>query len=329
MTSELLKSRGAGTAKRLQALATSSDAWTPEVRAAAARLMRYWRAVANVQHAAGSDSCPLLPDSASQELFLSASENHEHSEDGRNGTRGAGRKREGGGGCVEVGLYKENAGKDKAKGKGKKDVEGIVESTFEVSSRQHTRRRGSGGKSDRGDKAVDSKDQQITQQPPTSAPSRPLTPPPPARPRLVPLPLWERLEREFNPSQLRAVWAAAASALETRVERERERLAMLVRGPNDSNDSGRVGGGGGGTSTRAGAEGGVILLQGPPGTGKTRTVLGVVSAILARQKETPGGGAAADGGNGGKGMTLEVGRRQKRPGVAGRWAAAKTHQRVS
>lgn len=85
----------------------------------------------------------------------------------------------------------------------------------------------------------------------------------------------------------------------------------------------------------------MVLLQGPPGTGKTRTVLGVVSAILARREEKTtatsgmvvgGGGSASKNGVGDRGMgtTLEVGgARQKRPGVAGRWVAAKTHQRVS
>lgn len=181
--------------------------------------------------------------------------------------------------------------------------------------------------------------------------------PAPERPRLVPLLLWDRLSLEFNPSQLRAVWAAVATVRETQQERERERervrkrereenaastksknadsspSAPLASSNDDPTGDGGDGLGGGGGSTRGVlAEGGVVLLQGPPGTGKTRTVLGVVSAILAREKEkAPGTGAAgaADGGNGGLGMTLEVRAKQKRPGGAARLAAAKTHQRVS
>lgn len=173
-----------------------------------------------------------------------------------------------------------------------------------------------------------------------------------ARPRLVPHLLWSRLSREFNPSQLRAVWAAAASAGETRQELERERRAAGAAGaagsaggatgegggdPSEGRHAGRGDAAGRTRELRVAAEGGVVLLQGPPGTGKTRTVLGVVSAILARQKEAgahsvsngAAGGAAGFGASGrGMGTTQEVGTRQKRPGVASRLAAAKTHQRV-
>ena len=151
----------------------------------------------------------------------------------------------------------------------------------------------------------------------------PAPPAPLARPSLVPDTLWERLSREFNHSQLRAVWAATASARETCEEQQRERARKAA-------DPGRsvigAAGGAGISFGRERAEGGVILLQGPPGTGKTRTVLGVVSAILARRKEN----ATTGGGGQGSGTTLAVGsRQQKRPGAAGRWAAVKTHQRVS
>lgn len=195
---------------------------------------------------------------------------------------------------------------------------------------------------------------------PTSPARPPL--PPPEKPQLVPLPLWQRLSKEFNPSQLRAVWAAAATARETALERERERERDRTRsrehpeGPpsTPSKNAGKspsaerrasrnasTGGGGSGASRLSGigesarsgmADGGVVLLQGPPGTGKTRTVLGVVSVILGREKEKASGlGAgvvAGDGGSGGRGMTLEVSSRQKRPGGAARLAAAKMHQRV-
>lgn len=186
----------------------------------------------------------------------------------------------------------------------------------------------------------------------TSSPGqgRPSTAPPaPERPRLIPLPLWERLSQEFNHSQLRAVWAAAASARETYAEREwqheREKLApstfskvaeSLSAMPEAAGDGEKRTGDGAAASRggmRAGlSEGGIVLLQGPPGTGKTRTIQGIVSAILARGKEKPAGAAAlasGDGGNGGHGMKLEVKRTQKRARGAGTWAAAKTHQRVS
>ena len=177
------------------------------------------------------------------------------------------------------------------------------------------------------------------------------------RPCLIPDPLWLRLSQEFNHSQLRAVWAAAASAGEIRQELQRERRSAAAAGaaaaaggatddaarnagghrPSDGNHAGRGGSADRARDFRQTAEGGVVLLQGPPGTGKTRTVLGVVSAILARQKEDMAGdgggksvaGAAGSGVSGrGMGTTLDVGARRKRPGGVGRWAAAKTHQRV-
>ncbi|CAM9623005.1 unnamed protein product, partial [Ectocarpus fasciculatus] len=40
----------------------------------------------------------------------------------------------------------------------------------------------------------------------------------PKRPSLVPAALWDRLSQEFNVSQLRAIWAAAASAREAHEE---------------------------------------------------------------------------------------------------------------
>lgn len=136
---------------------------------------------------------------------------------------------------------------------------------------------------------------------------------PPRRPSLVPIDLWDRLSREFNHSQVRAVWAATATAREQHEEslREREQAPMATT----SSSSGRER-----------AEGGVVLLQGPPGTGKTRTVLGLVSAILARRKEKVG--VISDGGDRGSGTTLAVRSGQKRPTVAERWAAVKAHQRV-
>lgn len=191
----------------------------------------------------------------------------------------------------------------------------------------------------------------------------------PERPRLVPKLLWDRLSEEFNPSQLRAVWAAAATLHEIREEQDklehfrvrRGREAVTVeRTPLEGSRSKEAGAGATAqpserrgnvsgqdelkaaqaSARRVGGEGGVVLLQGPPGTGKTRTVLGVVSAILARQKEkavaghdvgpsTNGVEAEGSGVAGrGMGMTLQVGVRRKRPGVAGRWTAAKTHLRV-
>lgn len=137
---------------------------------------------------------------------------------------------------------------------------------------------------------------------------------PPKRPSLVPVELWDRLSIEFNHSQVRAVWAATATAREQHEESLREREQALKATTSSS-------------SGRERAEGGVVLLQGPPGTGKTRTVLGLVSAILARRKEKVG--VVNDVGGRGSGTTLAVGSGQKRPTVAERWAAVKAHQRVS
>lgn len=189
-----------------------------------------------------------------------------------------------------------------------------------------------------------------------SSPSPNDQPSPPPIPSLVPYPLWERLCREFNPSQLKAVWAAAASAREIQQERQRDyQVAQTALGGAAKSDAKITGGAVNSTADkcmfsagieggsrvggcfREGAEGGVVLLQGPPGTGKTRTVLGVVSAILACQKDRTAGriseevgakSAAFSIGGRGMGMTLAVGAKQKRSGVAGRWTAAKTHQRV-
>lgn len=136
---------------------------------------------------------------------------------------------------------------------------------------------------------------------------------PPMRPSLVPVELWDRLSREFNHSQVRAVWAATATAREQHEESLRER--GQARKAMTASFSGRER-----------AEGGVVLLQGPPGTGKTRTVLGLVSAILARRKEKVA--IVSDGGDRGSGTTLAVGSGLKRPTVAERWAAVKAHQRV-
>lgn len=270
VTPDLLTLRGRSTAKRLRRL-SKSTAWGPKVRAAAARLLRAWRGVVNI--------------------------------DDKN-------KQENGNVQGEAAATP-NGGRDGPPGQGR-----------------------------------------------TPAQSSPNGMPPP-RPSLVPRPLWERLAKEFNPSQLWAVWAAAASAKETSQERLRERAgaetaARETAGTDSSGEGkgkrsteqrpGHAAGSADGAATKAvavsreGTEGGVVLLQGPPGTGKTRTVLGVVSAILARQKEKLGSGAAGGGGGAGSsagvagrgmGMTLQVGARQKRPGVAGQWAAAKTHQRVS
>ncbi|CAM9306566.1 unnamed protein product, partial [Phaeothamnion confervicola] len=121
----------------------------------------------------------------------------------------------------------------------------------------------------------------------------------PSQPALLPPALWAELARQYNSSQLQAIWAVAASADEL----ERRRI-------QNGNDSGDGGGGGGGPSRRRkvagggqdGREGEVILLQGPPGTGKTRAVLGVVSSILARRTDTgSGGGDSAGSGSAGSG----------------------------
>lgn len=174
---------------------------------------------------------------------------------------------------------------------------------------------------------------------------QPQSPAKPKRPSLVPAPLWGRLSQEFNASQLTAIWAAAASQLEARQERATSAAATTATQPA------RVQAGPAAAAAAPAAAasyrtvgGGIVLLQGPPGTGKTRTILGVVSALLARREEkgegAAGTGATAgegcggafggdEGGDRGMGTTLGVGARQKRPGVAGRWVAAKTHQRVS
>ncbi|CBN79685.1 Presumed helicase required for RNA polymerase II transcription termination and processing of RNAs [Ectocarpus siliculosus] len=162
----------------------------------------------------------------------------------------------------------------------------------------------------------------------------------PKRPSLVPAALWDRLSQEFNVSQLRAIWAAAASAREAQEDlaaaardndgRATPEAAVLAERRAPVNHAAATANRREGGARGGGSKGGVVLLQGPPGTGKTRTVLGVVSAILARREEKDCGSGGGGGGAGARGMgtTLAPGARQKRPGVAGRWVAAKTHQRI-
>ncbi|CAM9371654.1 unnamed protein product, partial [Scytosiphon promiscuus] len=289
VTPDLLSSHGRSTAKRLKHLTTAkSYAWGPEVPYTAARLLRAWRSVVAAS-AGGSGGGASTPSSQAA---------------GRaGGSRGGGRAGERG-------------SADAADKMGAPSEAGMgVESSPTVSSVGHKL-----GALVHGSDGAAS--------PRLEHSSNGNHPPPmprhsPRRPSLVPAELWDRLSQEFNVSQLTAIWASAASASEGRKER--------TGGAADPHISRWVTGGA------------VVLLQGPPGTGKTRTVLGVVSAILARREEkttvTHGGGGDGVGGIGdgsrngvgdrGMGTTLEVaGTRKKRPGVAGRWVAAKTHQRI-
>lgn len=338
MTASLLNSSGRSAAKHLKQIAAKPDSsldgiglaspyWGPEVRSAAGRLLRCWRFVANesaddnMMSITDTINSPVVAKDPSKSRPETAGGSASKEKDGKS-------------------TVNRNLGAGKGNEKGDKE-EGAAET-------------------DRGDNSKPNRNSKKPRRDSSGAPemAKPCTSPtlpPPERPRLIPLLLWDRLSLEFNPSQLRAVWAAVATVRETQLEREREQervrrweleknavltsskvadsspSAQLASSNDPTGDGGGGPGDGSGGTRGALGEGGVVLLQGPPGTGKTRTVLGVVSAILARDKEkAPGTGAAGTGdGRNGLGMTLEVRPKQKRPGGAARLAAPKTHQRVS
>ena len=76
----------------------------------------------------------------------------------------------------------------------------------------------------------------------------------------LPHKLWKALRKEYNDSQLRAIRSVC----------RRERLAALQQSAA-----------GGSSSTVAPGSSSLCLLQGPPGTGKTKTILGLLSILLA------------------------------------------------
>lgn len=326
---------GRGTATRLKRI-SKSKVWSPEVRDAAARLLRTWRGVVDVSGTA-------QPPKAKEKL---SRRQEKPDDDGGRTADPKGKRR-----AAHAKVVTESGGEGKKPedaSRSKRNTAASISDTGVVSSRPD----------DDSPKHSCPPPQQLQDQNQQRSPERP---------SLVPATLWDRLSQEYNFSQLSAIWAAAASALEARQE-----------GRNAAGGTNKVGGvdhpggavaepierrtpvngaaataatatsrrAGEGGAFRGGGKGGIVLLQGPPGTGKTRTILGVVSAILARGEEKdsagrggsfdvcggggrPAGSTSAGVGDRGMGTTLEVGTKQKRPGLAGRWVAAKTHQRVS
>lgn len=149
--------------------------------------------------------------------------------------------------------------------------------------------------------------------------------PSPTKPRSLPTALWNRLQKEFNPSQLRAVSAAVASSEETEAELSRVGTRGKTEAGGASPSVGIAIAGGAG---RVAKEAVVVLLQGPPGTGKTRTVRGVVSAILACQKQHGGVPLSPPAVPGHGGQRSEAGKPPKRSRFASRWTATTGRQRV-
>ncbi|CAB1096326.1 unnamed protein product [Ectocarpus sp. CCAP 1310/34] len=323
---ELLTSHGRGTAKRLKRL-SKSEVWGPDVRNAAARLLRAWRGVVDVGGGATAYS-------------KAATKRSQDEERGGAGSGGGGAGSSEGGAKAKVGAEQivdrvRPAASTKPRLVGEKEQE--EEENDEQQGISSSGHKSPAPMPDAGSSSSDFSPK-VTCPPEKQQKEQQQTP---KRPSLVPAALWDRLSQEFNVSQLRAIWAAAASAREAH-----EDLAAAARG-NDgpatpetavlaerrapvnhaaaATANRREGGARGG-----GSKGGVVLLQGPPGTGKTRTVLGVVSAILARreEKDCASGGGRSGASARGMGTTLAPEARQKRPGVAGRWVAAKTHQRV-
>ena len=89
-----------------------------------------------------------------------------------------------------------------------------------------------------------------------TSPRRRLLAQPVRCPENVPSALWLALSRQYNDSQLRAIWMVS-------------RRGQQLEPPSS------------GSSTQSAADATLSLLQGPPGTGKTRTILGIVSVFLA------------------------------------------------
>eukprot|EP00903_Cladosiphon_okamuranus_P019598 g18024.t1 len=355
VTPELLTSHGRATAKRLKGL-SKSEAWGPVVRGAAARLLRAWRSTVND----GGSSSASNGTSAASAPGTRVPHNSNSEEKQRIGGEGEGDGAVGAAAAAvsergskatskrpqERGPQERDKEEEKEKGKERRERENMDDGDDDeddISSQKNKTAAlplSSDGGADarrpaKGGRAVH---------------ANPQSPPRPKRPSLVPAALWDRLSHEFNASQLTAIWAAAASQQEARQERAASAAGRTAKQP--ARVQTRPAAAPAAAATAASyrtVAGGIVLLQGPPGTGKTRTILGVVSAILARREEKEegvanartgtearagegcGGAFGGDGGGGGDrgmGNTLAVGARQKRPGVAGRWVAAKTHQRV-
>ena len=354
VTPELLTchSHGRTTAKRLKGLSRSEE-WGPVVRGAAARLLRAWRTTVNDGGSMGGTPAACMPGTS-----VAPSEDRT---DGRGEGKGAVRTVAT---AAAAALSERSAQATGTPQDEKEEEEEEKEKDKGDNSSRKTKPPtamillSSGARDDTDTAVAVAPRPAASLHPPKGRASRPQPqpqpqprlqqPPKPKRPSLVPAVLWDRLSQEFNASQLNAIWAAAASQLEARHERTRAAAATTptvkaAAATTTATTPARVEA----AAVVVAAEGyravggGIVLLQGPPGTGKTRTILGVVSAILARREEKGVGGTgvsaagdrcSGDGdGERGMGTTLGVGARRKRPGVgvAGRWVAAKTHQRVS